>query len=42
MDAEVKQFRKNLMRQNICVRQDISFYYRETENKELNKEQTVN
>jgi len=39
MDAEVKQFRKNLMRQNICVRQDISFYYRKIENKQLNKEQ---
>lgn len=39
-DEEVKQFRKNVRRQNICVRQDVSFYSRKLENKELSKEQT--
>ena len=39
-DEEVKQFRKNVRRQNICVRQDVSFYSRKLENKQLSKEQT--
>lgn len=39
-DKEVKQFRKNVRRQNICVRQEVSFYSRKLENKQLSKEQT--
>lgn len=30
-DAMVKQFRKNVRRQNICVRQEVSFYSRDFE-----------
>lgn len=39
-DKEVKQFRKNVRRQNICIRQEVSFYSRKLENKQLSKEQT--
>ncbi len=39
-DKEVKQFRKNIRRQNICVRQEILFYSKKLENKKLSKEKT--
>ena len=39
-DEEVKQFRRNVRRQNICVRQDILFYSRKLENKQMSKELT--
>ena len=37
-DKEIKQFRKNIRRQNICVRQEVSFYSKKFERKELSKE----
>lgn len=37
-DKEVKQFRKNIRHQNICVRQEVSFYSKKLENKKLSKE----
>lgn len=36
-DREVKQFRKNVRRQNICIRQNLEFYSRELENKKIDK-----
>jgi len=37
-DALVKQFRKNVRRQNICVRQDLPFYSKAFEQKRVPKE----
>ena len=37
IDKLVKQFRRNVRRQNICIRQDISFYSRSFEYKKVNK-----
>ena len=39
-DDEVKQFRRNVRRQNICVRQEVLFYSRKLENRKLSKEQS--
>lgn len=36
-DEEVKRFRKNVRRQNICVRQGLLFYSRKLESKQLDK-----
>ncbi len=36
-DREVKQFRKNVRRQNICVRHGFSFYSRDLEQKRLSQ-----
>ena len=40
-DAEVKQFRKNVRRQNICVRQELAFYSSTLEHKRKNKKLTL-
>ncbi len=37
-DSEVKQFRRNVRRQNICVRHGFSFYSRDLEQKRINQE----
>lgn len=39
-DREVKKFRQNVRRQNICVRQDVSFYSKKLENKQIKKAET--
>jgi len=36
-DALIKQFRKNIRRQNICIRQRVPFYSRELERKKIDK-----
>jgi len=41
-DSEIKQFRKNVRRQNICVRQRLEFYSRNLENKRVNKKEYRN
>jgi hypothetical protein len=38
-DAEVKQFRKNVRRQNICIRQNLNFHSRLLENKKYTREE---
>lgn len=38
-DAEVKQFRKNVRRQNICLRQNLPYYSRLLETKKYTKEE---
>jgi hypothetical protein len=38
-DEKVKKFRRNVRSQNICVRQEVSFYSRKLENRLLSKEQ---
>ncbi|MFW9880420.1 MAG: radical SAM protein [Candidatus Thorarchaeota archaeon] len=38
-DAEVKQFRKNIRRQNICIRQNFKFHSKLLENKRYSKEE---
>lgn len=37
-DAKIRQFRKNVRRQNMCVRQDLRFYSRALENKKADRE----
>lgn len=37
-DELVKQFRQNIRRQNICIRQNVSFYSSDFEHKKVNKE----
>ncbi len=37
-DPKIKQFRKNVRRQNICIRQNVEFYSREFERKEAKME----
>jgi hypothetical protein len=37
-DKQIKQFRKNVRRQNICVRHGFSFYSKQLEHKTLDKE----
>jgi len=36
-DTQIRQFRKNVRRQNVCVRQDLRFYSRTLENKKVDK-----
>lgn len=36
-DAQIRQFRRNVRRHNMCVRQDIRFYSRTLENKKVDK-----
>lgn len=38
-DEEVKQFRKNIRRQNICIRHDFNFHSRKLENKSFSKKE---
>jgi len=38
MDEEVKKFRSNVRKQNICVRQDVAFYSRKLEKRQIEKE----
>lgn len=38
-DAEIKQFRRNVRRQNICIRQNIDYHSRLLENKKYTKEE---
>jgi len=38
-DEEVKQFRKNVRRQNICVRHGFNFYSKDLEHKRFSKEE---
>jgi len=40
-DALIKQFRKNVRRQNICVRQDVKFYSPSIERKKISKEKII-
>lgn len=37
-DAQIRQFRRNVRKQNMCVRQDVKFHSRILENKKLDKE----
>lgn len=39
-DSMIKQFRRNIRRQNICVRQDVSFYSRNLERKYKSRDET--
>jgi len=39
-DERIKQYRKNVRRQNICVRQDVLFYSKQIELKKINRELT--
>ena len=41
-DREIKQFRRNVRRQNICVRQRLIFYSRTLENKKVSKKEYRN
>jgi hypothetical protein len=41
-DREIKQFRRNVRRQNICVRQILIFYSRTLENKKVSKKEYRN
>jgi hypothetical protein len=40
-DDEVKQFRKNVRRQNICIRQGLSFYSHILERKHIDKKMSI-
>lgn len=40
-DAEVKQFRKNIRRQNICARQDLKFHSNLLERKKYTKDKCI-
>jgi hypothetical protein len=39
-DSQVRAFRRNVRRQNICVRQDTAFYSRKLERKKIGKQTT--
>lgn len=41
-DAKIRQFRKNVRRQNICVRQKLNFYSKDLERKRLSKKKIKN
>lgn len=41
-DAQIRMFRRNVRRQNICIRQDTEFYSRKLERKRIGKQATRN
>lgn len=42
IDEEIKQFRRNVRKHNICVRQKLKFYSRTLENKKVSKKEYAN